>query len=619
MKTLRVFIFLWVSLVGFAGFCLAAEPSFNSSFTSDGAVDAYKIENSFSSSAGGINSVLANPAGIARSSTCEITVGYGSQADALSVITYSASDEDFGSLGGNAADYFTAGLYLTDDPTDAPTNEFKSRDLKMAFDYERGGGITDFGIAYNFGGMFAIGVSRKRPSSFSADLGGYAPAIFRNSVDIRGHTVEAGTDDLTVDSAGRATYSVYSTADPLFDKFTRNSSYAAVSTDIKLENEVTDSREMVLTFGGTILDNILWGINAIPISSNILLNNTYSTRTATNSANLVYYVPDFDTGDPASIADWFDETDKLYTREAGYTTYTMVLSPESEIYRGMAVGEYSASAMRVDLGFIWEPFNDVSVSFVYENIGGANLVYRGEGVYSSFESYVKDEDAPDFQVGSSEVWNPLAPTPQSVDDGFSLPDKFTINLPKKGRLGLAIKKPFFFAIDYERYFSDIFYEDLTISDLTFLKFGLESSLFGLPLIIRGETEWLLRPTISGATDQQQEDDINAMLDQFPAIPASNTLGLGLNLFGYEVGADVSENHACFLSIYEGQLLDFMKLVSYDLYLAKDNWDVTCTAVGEPFYLFTKNAELLQTDGNGEASVSDIQINWIYSLKFGYRF
>jgi hypothetical protein len=631
MRTLRVLTVL-LALFSLSGAALAGTPSVGNSYGTDGPTAAYNIKNSYTSSSHGINSVLINPAGIARSSTFEISVGYGMELTSRPRLTFGISDEDMGSLGGEGNTYMQGGLYYTDDPNDAPTNEFKSRDLKFAVDYEHAGGITDFGVAYNFGDVLAFGISRSRPALFDFGLTTYAPTIFRNTVDMLGSTVETGTASFYISddpsTRGCAFYDdsggtgiVTSTAAALYDKFTNNSSTAAVSTSISFSDQVKDSREIVLTVGGKY-GSLLWGVNAIPISSDISLSNSFVTKTTTNSANLVYYVPDFDPGNPISVGQWFDETDQLYSRKAGYTTYTIALSPEAYLYRGAANGNYSASAMQVDLGFIWELTGDLSVSLAYENIGGANLIYRGTGVYSTLESYVDENGPPDFQLGSTEVWDPLSHTPKPMQgsEGFYLPDEFTVNLPRKGKIGVAFTKPFFFAVDYEKYFTDFVYGDMTITDVGFLKVGGETSLFGLPLILRADTKWLIKPTILGVTDAKQAEDINKLLDQFPLLPTSTTFGLGFNMFGYEVGGDFSENHASMLSIYEGKLLDFMKVLSYDIYLKRDNWDVTCTAVSDPFYLLTQNSELIPTNNEKvEITPADIKTSWIYSLKFGYRF
>ena len=130
---------------------------------------------------------------------------------------------------------------------------------------------------------------------------------------------------------------------------------------------------------------------------------------------------------------------------------------------------------------------------------------------------------------------------------------------------------------------------------------------------------LLKPTILGVTDPDEAKDINDLLNQYPVLPTETKLGLGFRFFDYEFGGDFSENHASILSLYEGKLLDFMKVLTYDLYLKADNWDITYTAVAEPFYLLSQNAELLQRDGEGDISTSQIKTNWVYSVRFGYRF
>lgn len=616
--SMQVLIFSFILANLFSVLAYSAEPSFNSSFIVDSPSEAYRIENSFSSSCRGINGVSANPAGIARSSTFEISLGLGSHINSDIRATLTVSDKDLGTQGDD--NFFFAGLYFTDDPTDTSTNEFKTRDVNGVFDYQSGGGITDLGVAFNFGDVFAFGIQRMRPSILDMNVGGYAPTIFKNTMDMRGQTVSG----LTIEGDGRAVFTgsgtSFATSVPLYKEFTYHSTDAAFSTAFAVSNQVVENQDIALTIGGKVGD-LMWGVSAIPIESTINLNNSAFTVTGTNSANMVYYVPGFDPGSPESIINWADETNQIYSREAGYKTFTVVLSPESFVYSAEAIGNYSASAMRVDLGLIWQPFDSVSISLAYENIGGANLVYKGKGVATA-ESYINVKDPPTMELGKDIVWNPLSDTPGTLEgaEGFYLPDSFTIVLPRKGRVGISFTKPFFFAVDYERYFTDLQYQEMTVQDLGFLRVGLESQIFFLPLVFRTESRWLIKPTILGITDPAWAKDINDFLDRFPAVPTETTFGVGWKAWGGEMGADFTENHASILSVYEGDLLDFLKTLSYDVYLKTDNWDVTYTAIGEPFYLISENAELINKTRLGETiTASDVKTNWVYTLKFGFRF
>jgi len=619
MKILRVLIFSLILANSLSFLAYAESPSFNSSFVVDAPADAYRIENSFSSSSRGINGVGANPAGIMRSSTFELSVGLASHLNSDIDATLTASDEDLGTLGGD--NIFHAGLYFTDDPADTSTNEFKTRDVKGVFDYKTGGGVSDLGVAFNFGGIFAFGIQRMRPSIFYMDMGGSAPTIFKNTMDMHGKTISG----LTIESTGKAIFTgsgtTFATEAKLFDKFTYNSTDAAFSTDLTVSNHVEENKDVALTFGGKMW-NIMWGVTAIPIESTITLNNSAFTMTASNCANMVYYVPGFDPSSPEDIARWADESTKVYSSAEGYKTFTVNLPSGEPVYRGEAKGNYSASAMRVDLGFIWQPFDFMSVGLAYENIGGAELVYKGPGAHATAESYINVKDPPTMELGHDTVWNPLSDTPATFEgaQGFTLPEDFTIVLPRKGRVGISFTKPFFIAIDYERYFTELQFQEITLKDLGFLRVGLETQIFALPLVFRTESRWMIKPTVLGITDPAWAKDVNDFLDRVPAIPAETIFGLGWKAWGGEVGADFCENHASILSVYEGDLLDFLKTISYDVYIKTDGWDITYTAVGEPFYLISENAELINKTRLGETiSASDVKTNWVYTLKFGFRF
>lgn len=620
MRALKLFIFLAIFPVSFAGVAFAEGPNAYNSYVFDGPSSAYRIQNSFSAAGSGLNSVNSNPATIVRSPTFEVSFGYGADLASHAISTLTVSDEDMGSIGGDNS-FFSAGLFFTDDLPDAPTNEFKTRDVKVKTDYDHGGGLTDFGVAFNFGKVFAFGVTRQRPAIFDIELAGYCPTIFRGTINMLGQTMYASGQTLEVQPDGKAVFTgtgtSFVTSDSLWPEFTNNSSDAAMSSTINVADKATDSREIVLTIGGSF-GNLFWGVNAIPINSNIVLNNYMISQVSSTAANMVYHVPYFT--DEAQAYEWYASGN--YSREAGYRPYTFVLSPGATVELGVAAGNYSASAMRVDLGFIWQLTNDLSLSMVYENIGGANLIYKGKGVESTIESYINRDTVPSFEPGSGGSWNPLTNTPEAIEGakGFYLPEEFTVNLPRKGKLGLAFNKPFFFAIDYERYFSDIIYDGTTVKDLAFLKVGMESQIFALPLVFRVESNWLLKPTILGITDPKAVKDLNDFLNTYPALPTETKFGLGLKIAGGELGGDFMENHASLLAIYQGNMMDFMKVLSYDLYFRTDNWDITYTAVAEPFYLLAQNAELLNETKDGETITAEqVKTNFVYSLKFGLRF
>jgi hypothetical protein len=588
----------------------------SNSYTADGPADAYRIQNSFSASSKGISSVLMNPAGIARSPTFEVFIGLGANLNSDSLVTFTVSDKDLGKLDTAEGGFFDAGIYFTDDIS---TNEFKTRDVRAALDYRTGAGITDIGAAFNFGDVFAFGIARKRPAFVNIDMNSYVPTVFKNTMNMYGKTF----GDLSINEFGSAEFTgsgtSFATANPLYEKFTYNSTDAAVSSNVVFENKVTDDREIVLTVGGKV-GSVMWGVNAIPITSSISLQNRVFTKTTSDSANMVYYVPNFDPGNSIEAYNWY--ASGFYTFEAGYAPYTFEVSPDEMIYSVEARGNYSASAMQIDLGFIWQATDDLSFALAYENIGGANLVYKGKDVFSTAESYVNTTGQPSLETGSGGSWDPINITPEVIKDsqGLYLPEEFTIELPRKGRIGFALKKPFFIAVDYERYFTDIIYSNATIRDVSFLRFGFESQLFALPLILRGESKWLLKPTVLGLSDPKQVEDAEEFIDKYPALPTSATIGFGFSAFGGEIGADFSENWASFLSLYEAKLMDFMKVVSYDLYFKTDSWDFTYTAVGEPFYLLTNNAELANASKAGEEfSESDFKINFVHSIKMGFRF
>ncbi|KPJ69394.1 hypothetical protein AMJ44_03925 [candidate division WOR-1 bacterium DG_54_3] len=573
------------------------------------------MEYIYSPLAKGINSVNCNPAGIMNISTFEISIGYASKIDMPDTLaTFIATDEDLGEMGGDE-NPLRGGVYYTDDPNDTAT--FETRNFDLTFDYLHGGGVTDLGFGFKLGENLAFGVSRRRPTAWDMGFSGDLPAIFKGTVDFRGQTIEA----LTITATGYAVYDdgvnpPISTAQPLWSGFITQEDYSVLETEMNMTDQVMDKEELMFTLG-TKTGPVQWGVNFIPISSTVSFNNTTAMTASAEGGDMKYWVPLFT--DYTSAAAWI--TNELYTKEAGYANLSIIVPADQKVYNIQVAGDYSADMIRMDLGMLWQVNDNFSIGAALENVSGEDLVFRGKGLISTAETYLTGEEPPTFEAGGG-VFRPFTSEAKPIEDteSWELPQEYVIQVPRKLRIGAAMKQPFIFAVDYERYLDDIKEGDLTISDLSFLRLGGEMRILFLPIVLKGDSRWLLKPTITGITDPEQEKNINDLFATMPAIPTEIYLGLSFPLFGYDSGFGVRENHASILSMYSGRLLDFLKTISYDIYLRQDSWDITYTAVAEPFYNISGNTSLVEkAQSDEEISFTDVKSYWTQSIQVTFRF
>ena len=616
MKAIKIALFSFLLLFFlFQAAYATSGGSVNSIYRLDGPTRPYRMEYIYSPLAKGVNSLHVNPAGVMNISTFEVSLGYASKIDMPDTIaTFIATDEEIGEFGGDD-NPFVGGVYFTDDPADTVT--FETRNFDLTFDYIHGGGMTDMAFAYKLGENLAFGVSRRRPKAWNMGFITDLPAIFKGNVNF--YNEQLG--ELTITSTGYATYDdgshlPVSTSKPLWSGFLSQESYSALESNASLNEEVMDKEELMFTFGSKT-GPIEWGVNFIPISSTVNFSNVIVMTASNDSGAMEYYVPAFT--DFTSVATWVAE--ELYTMEAGYTNFSIIVPPGQKVYNIQVEGNYSAEMLRMDFGMLYKMGDALSFSAVLENVSGNDLVFRGTGLVSTAESYLTGDEPPTFEAGGG-VYRPFTSEAQPIKDteSWELPEEYVLQVPRKLRLGVALKFPFLLAVDWERYLDDIVEGDWTISELGFLRVGGEMQILFLPIKLKGDSRWLLKPTITGITDPDQAKQINDLFTALPAIPTETYLGLSFPLFGYEGGLGVRENHAAFLSMYAGRILDFLDSVAYDIYLRTDSWDITYTAVAEPFYNISGNTSIVEKlQEGGDVEFTDVKAYWTQSIQFTFRF
>lgn len=621
----RIFIIGFLFII-FGNLALA-QGSFNANFTFDGPIPAYDLQNNYSSTAHGIRGIQSNPAAIMKSATAEVALdlGFGFEmTPGQRTLNLTDKELEF-DPDSPFSDIFLGGIYFTDNVTDTSTTEFKQRDFNAVFGYNRGGGMTDFGASVKFNDWLAVGVTRARPMNLDFDIRTNMPIIFKETVELRGKTWE----NFTVNADGTAAYTDPNPPNPsfstggntLYSEFIYKENNVATDTQIALNEHISDSREIAITLG-TNMAGINWGINFIPMSTTVSFNNVGLSATTSGSENIEFYIPNFDPGNPVSIQDWFNNN--RYVDENGYNKYTILAPPDQKIYEASISGVYSASATRIDLGMLWEPTDWLSIGAALENSSGAELNFRGVGVISTIETYITTGEAPELEPGTGNItFDPFLDEPRPIEDAekIYLPQSHTVSLPQIARVGFALKGPVLLAIDYERYLNELNFEDITVSELSFLRIGGEMGILFLPLSIWGESRWMLKPTIT-VPDQETADEINDFYSDYPVIPSEFHLGFSLKLWGSEYGIGFGENHLAPLDMYQWNLSELPRMTYWNAFWRSGAWEINYMAMADVLHNLSFNAghaEIVEDGADGIEGVTGFELVWTYTLGITYRF
>jgi hypothetical protein len=321
----------------------------------------------------------------------------------------------------------------------------------------------------------------------------------------------------------------------------------------------------------------------------------------------------------------------LYGTSKGYKANTINIPNGEVVMDGEYRGNYSGSAMRMDLGVSMDIGTSAAFSIVAENFNSAALNMKGSGISYYANDRFNTTDIPNIDPVSGIDWKPF--TDRSTDisfkegQGLYLEPEKSFQIPKRFRFGYSTLKPFLLAIDYELLLTPVnvsitgsngLQQSVAINGLNVLRIGGELQMFRLPLWLRGGLGFLFKPTCDNADVQAKIDSYFKLgTKRIPVFPAKADLGLSTNIYGTNAGISLGLDALSFINLYSVDVTysNMGKALFYTLYANRDNWQFSY--IGSADVAGTYADLQAQNKSIKSASLSDIK--WNQTLAVSYRF
>ncbi len=594
--------------------------------------------NYYSALAKGIETVMWNPASLTAVEHAQSSFSLISGLKAYEYVRpYETEDGEYTF---EDQENFKVGYYFTGDEavTASATREHNSH----SFYQTQATGIK-FKQALRANEWLVFGILTQSNAGFSLDMSGSFPMIAKTQANFYGSSDFMGTD-LAIDNDGYLTYThtseggstyQYKTVEKIWDGFLDQSSSIPLTVISESRNDISINPGVTLC-GAMKWKDLSFGASFTPISATANVNNSARGIIDDGTSDVYIYEPDFDPDDERDALNWVQNPGR-YGNETGYKRNTIIVPAGEVIAEGRYSGFYQASALRGDLGIYYEPTEFFSLGMVLENFGGASLNFKGSGRVAYVNSRVSTVEPPAFDPAEEFNWNLFQDDfePAEGTEDIYLQEKVKVDLPKKLRIGLALKKPCLIAIDYEQNQTPIIFkyieEDqektVTFKNLSFLRIGTENQLFALPFWFRFGLPLMLKPEIE-ASDQQLQDNIDEIF-QFGIIPIGIDLGAEINIYGTHIGSNLGTNASSLLSLYQLDTLnhDLGKLGYYEIFVTHGPWKVTYLATIDPgssagaYANRTDKEDKLVEDMSFDEYLNFIQryARWIQTFTVSYRF
>ncbi|MFC1559623.1 hypothetical protein ACFL4F_00815 [Candidatus Margulisiibacteriota bacterium] len=585
------------------------------------------LNGEFTSLSDSVTTVRANPAGLMKVNTIEVAVGMSglvrnpiaSRSDTYFINDQVMDAEDFDGATANIA------LRFTDDRT-ATTPE--ARQIPLLDEYSKGGGINYFGLAFRVSENLGFGFARERPTALSINMNATMPQMVDINFDMRGfNNIDGSGDGLLIRDDGFIEVwddnAPVATSDAaVYDRFLDQSTNEVNWINVNLSNTVVNQQSIVVT-AGFKTGPIDWGVNVIPITYNMNIDNNISIVSDDNNGNIGFLYPDLNESFTSFEAMYWVTMES--TVADGYISKEVATRPtqEAQIAGAVVAGRYSGSALRMDIGAMWEPNDGFSAGFMYENFNGAKLILSGTNVVHYVQNYI-DQNS-EMPTVEGEVWYPYydAPTHETEAEKFimlgsTLPP---IVLPSKLKFGFAFKKPLVFALDWEQWQSEVGINTdpgspeaaaiAKLSNLTFLKAGLESRLFFLPILFRGSLTMMMKPSTDDPDMQNSFDDLFSTV---PILPIEGNMYFSLNVGKGEVGIGGGGGGLPLTAALGADMTKIAKIYYTDIYYAEEFWRVSYQMTTDPILTG------IDSDFSGESiDMNSLKLATTSTLSIGLKF
>ena len=370
-------------------------------------------------------------------------------------------------------------------------------------------------------------------------------------------------------------------------------------------------------------------MNLVPISASVNIDNDLHTIINSDTSNVFLYVPNFDSSNQSELANWVNDSDK-YGTESGYERKQIRLPAGEIIAAAKYRGFYSAGTARFDIGATYDPTDWFTVGFALENSTGSTLNFKGNGL-ASYVTYrdintaeannLQDVLAPGGKKTLDFISNRWITTYEVSGTGLYLEPEKTYALPKKMRLGFALKRPFLIAVDFEQNQTPLTIvgsPDATFSNLNFVRLGLESQLFSLPFWARMGFTFMLKPTVAGGAPATQ-DSINSLF-KYSVLPVKLDFGSTLNLWGVEISDSFGVNALSLINLvqFDTAGIDLNKMVYFGLSVKRSVWEISYLSQFDAVSTAAAyNNKSVGASGSKKFEVSDVKM--VQTLGVTYRF
>lgn len=578
----------------------------------------------------GIDSIFWNPASLAKIDYASVSLstiqapgafGYNKTYDMEDKIEKIADREDT-----------KVGIFFTGDPTvtDPVTRENTAHAI-----YENSSLAMDYKQALKINDWLTLGFVTRSDSGATIDMTGELPVVGRFTGEYA-NTTQSINDrlSLTVDNNGFASFTITpeggvsytrQLSEPLWSGFLDQASVVPASSYLDAKNEFSFSSPWTIAGAAKYKDFSL-GLSLTPISANCNVYNHAWTVIDAGTPDMIFYQPNLDPNNESSILNWAGDPAQ-YATQNGYKRNTIVIPAGDVIAEARYQGFYQATASRLDLGATYDLGDNLTVGLALENATGATLTFKGSGRVAYVNSRVGSLEAPSLDPTKEFSWNLFSDTyqPAGGTENFFLEEQLNAELPRVMRLGIALKKPFLVAIDYEQNSSPINfkYEDKTtkqvkigtLSGISLLRLAAETRLFGLPVWLRGSSTFMLKPNLENVEPSSQ-DSLDKLF-KFGVLPVGLDLGTEFNIKEVIFGDNLGFNITPLISLAQSDMLnlDLNKMAYYDIFARYGQWQLNYLLSLDPGA--TAGAYGERTDKSKSFGMEFIR--WMQTLSVSYRF
>lgn len=588
----------------------------------------------YSSLGNGMKSVLWNPASLGKLKLAETSLSLAtsplpSQYTRTTNFSEISDTIDLGDSGSGGAEYGVFFRAPSEIAAGINTSEVNLNSTASTATIISG---MNFTTALKVTDWLMIGFAANSPVSADLEIAGDVPVSSKLFTDLRGQTISEMqiTNDsklnYTFDSGGSIT--TYESVSPLWGGFVSQEVIFPVTTLTEFRNNVSFNSPYTSTMASK-LGNLSLGLNIIPINASANIDNDVRAVIQSDATDQFIYAPNFDSSNQSEVVSWITDPDK-YGSQAGYTRKKIKAHAGEVVATSKYRGFYSASTTRLDFGLMYDLADWLTFGVALENTGGAALNMKGNGI-ASYISYrnlntaeasnISDLLLPGGGSTIDLISNTWVTTTEVQGTQMSLAAEKNYDLPKKMRYGFTLRKPLFMVVDLEQNQTPISIitsgsgstaREIVISDLKFLRFGLDLFLFKFGLTS------MLKPSATGLTAAEQSSLDDAF--QYGVFPVKLDLGSKMGLFGYELGTTFGFNAMPIISMLQVDTtsIDLTRMGYGNIYLAKDPWTVSYFLQLDPIATATAYSDRTVAAGADKTfEVSDAK--FVQTLGVTYRF